>query len=214
MGPETKRYLPLLWMLAIPVLNVFYGLLNRGSDGVGSLVTKLDEWTPFIPAFIIPYLIWYPFVIIVLIALFRNNSRVYYRTLLALSLGLIACYITYYFFQTTVARPAITEDGLFYWLVELIYRTDGPYNCFPSIHVLTSYLMLKGMADCGNFPGAARRLGVIAGWAIIISTVFVKQHVWLDVAGAVVLAELLYYAVGIGLPTPKVTSQGGRPDGL
>ncbi|MBW7454363.1 phosphatase PAP2 family protein [Paenibacillus sepulcri] len=195
----AKRYLPLLWMLAIPVLNVFYEILNRAGAHVSSLATGLDERTPFLPAFIIPYLIWYPFIMIMLIVLFMKSRTVYYRTLLALSLGLIGCYLTYYFYQTTISRPTITEHGLFYSLVNMIYHSDGPYNCFPSIHVLTSYLMLKGVSSCTNLSRMTRWFVVVMGWSIIVSTVFVKQHVWLDMAGAILLAEMMYYAAGTWL---------------
>ncbi|MNU82214.1 Undecaprenyl-diphosphatase BcrC [compost metagenome] len=196
-------YKPLLWILVIPVLNVFYGILNNGNGHVSSLVTVMDEQIPFVPAFIVPYLLWYPFVLIMLIVLFVKNARVYYRTLLALGLGLIACYLIYYFFQTTITRPQASGNGILLQLVRLVYEADGAYNCFPSIHVLTSYLMLKGMSDCNNFSRASRKIILTASWSVTISTVFVKQHVLLDIIGAIVLAELVYLAVGRWLATPR-----------
>ncbi|MCQ6557528.1 phosphatase PAP2 family protein [Paenibacillus mendelii] len=195
MKNKIAGLLPLLWLLAIPVLNLFYTILNHGETNVRSLVTGLDERIPFVPAFIIPYVIWYPFIITMLIVLFLKNRRTYYRTLLTLCLGLITCYIIYYFYQTTVGRPIITENGPLYGLVKLIYATDRPYNCFPSIHVFTSYLMLKGMSDCANWSRTARLGSTVISWTIIVSTLFVKQHVWLDIVGGIVVAEVLYAVV-------------------
>ncbi|UVI32889.1 phosphatase PAP2 family protein [Paenibacillus spongiae] len=207
MNQKIARLLPLLWLLAIPVLNIFYMVLNHGETTVRSLMTGLDEWIPFIPAFIIPYIIWYPFIFGMLIYFSMKDRNVYYRTLLTLCLGLITCYIIYFFYQTTVERPLVTEDGLLHKLVMLIYQTDQPYNCFPSIHVLTSYLMLKGMSDCA-FGSRVFRFGVIVtSWSIIVSTLFVKQHVWLDIAGGIVVAEVLYAIVRKWLITRDRTRQ-------
>ncbi|WP_028561720.1 phosphatase PAP2 family protein [Paenibacillus pinihumi] len=190
------RYKPLLWIFAIPVLNIFYGLLNNGNRTVSSLLIPWDERIPFLPVFIIPYLAWYPFVMIMLVAIFIQHSTVYYRTLIALCLGLILSYITFFFFQTSIDRPEISGEGALLWLVKLVYTTDGAYNCFPSIHVLTSYLMLKGAAACTDLSIGARLAVRVIAWSVIISTVFVKQHVLLDIVGGIVVAELMFYAAG------------------
>jgi membrane-associated phospholipid phosphatase len=200
-------YTPLLWILTIPVLNIFYSILNHGGTYVSCLMTDLDKQIPFVPAFILPYLLWYPFILTILIVLFVKQRLAYYRTLFTLCVGLIACYITFHFFQTTIQRPQITEDGLFYWLVKMVYKNDGAYNCFPSIHVLSSYLMLKGMSYCANFSKTSRLLIIISSWSIIISTVFVKQHVLLDIVGAILLAEMLCLLVGKLLPSQADSKQ-------
>lgn len=104
---KLADYKPLLWILAIPVLNIFYGVLNHGNTTVRSLMISWDNYIPFIPAFIIPYILWYPFILAMLVAYFLKNKTTYYRTLLTLCLGLIASYITFFFYQTTVGLSLI-----------------------------------------------------------------------------------------------------------
>ncbi|WP_409344721.1 phosphatase PAP2 family protein [Paenibacillus sp. MBLB4367] len=188
---------PLLWMLAIPVLNLFYGVLNHGNNGAGSLATDLDAMIPFIPAFAVPYLLWYPFVFGMMFVFFFKNRQNYYRTLLTLCAGLLVSYATYAVYQTTVPRAAITENGFFEGLVRFIYSTDQPYNCFPSIHVLTSYLMIKGVTASRNFGLLTRASVGFFSWAIIASTLLIKQHVIMDAVGAIVLVELLFPLFGL-----------------
>jgi membrane-associated phospholipid phosphatase len=197
----------LLWILTIPILNIFYSILNHGGSHVSSLMTVLDKQIPFVPAFILPYLIWYPFMLTMLITLFVKQRSAYYRTLFTLCVGLIACYITFHLFQTTIQRPQITKDGLLNWLVNMVYNNDGAYNCFPSIHVLSSYLMLKGMSYGANFSKISRLLIITTSWSIIISTVFVKQHVLIDIVGAILLAEMLVFLVGKWLHSPAGSKQ-------
>ncbi|WII35108.1 phosphatase PAP2 family protein [Paenibacillus thiaminolyticus] len=187
------QYRPLLWMLAIPVLNIFYGIQNRPGAQTYSLSTTWDEHIPFVPEFIVPYIVWYPFIVLTMIFLFRRRPSVYYRTLLALCLGLVICYMIYFFFQTTVARPDIEGSGLFDTLVRIIYWTDMPYNCFPSIHVLTSCLMYRS-----SFVFRARTRHVIrfTAAAIILSTLFVKQHVIADLFAGWLVAVFTYWIAG------------------
>ncbi|PYI56559.1 inositol phosphorylceramide synthase [Paenibacillus flagellatus] len=187
--------LPLLWLLAIPVLNVWYGILNRGGPNVGSLMTDLDYAIPFVPAFIIPYVLWYPFILFMFFVFFARNRPVYYRSLAAVCAGLVVCYIVYATFQTTISRPIVEQDGPIFAIVRTIYATDAPFNCFPSIHVFTCHVILKGSYSCGLKKSVQWTIFVIA-WAIIASTVLVKQHALLDVAGAILLSELLCFVFG------------------
>ncbi|WP_165921037.1 phosphatase PAP2 family protein [Paenibacillus albiflavus] len=191
-----KKHKPLLWILAIPVLNIFYMILNHGDATTVNLITDLDEHIPFVSWLIIPYVLWYPLILTALIILYVKNLKLYYRTLIALCMGLVISYIIYYFYQTTMPRPDITPDGLINSIVWLIYQTDQPYNCFPSIHVFTSYLVFSAIRQCKNVPFMIRFGFIISAWSVILSTLFVKQHVILDAAGGIVLAQFLYYIVG------------------
>ncbi|MFC4809395.1 phosphatase PAP2 family protein [Paenibacillus sp. GCM10023250] len=195
-GAPRRRmmaWLPLLWMLLLPILNLFYVLLNRPGEQVHRLATGFDRALPVIPAFSVPYVLWYPFVALTLIGLFLRDRRSYYRMLGALCLGLVMCYLVYACFQTTVDRPAVAGDGLFPSLMRGVYANDAPFNCFPSIHVLTSYLMLRA-ASSYRLP---LRAGIrIMSVLIMCSTLFVKQHVIADVAAGIATAELAYFACG------------------
>ncbi|NOU87044.1 phosphatase PAP2 family protein [Paenibacillus sp. LMG 31460] len=206
---KLATYFPLLWLLAIPLLNVFYGLLNNGSGDVGNLMTDLDNRIPFVPVFIIPYLIWYPFIFGMFIVFFLKDRAVYYRSLIVLCAGLISCYLIYAAYQTTVPRPLMNDDGWLTGLVKFVYATDKPFNCFPSIHVLASYIVLKASYRC-SFERIARTAIFIAAWSIIISTLFVKQHALLDVAGAVLLTEALVFAVKLIRFENRKTSKEAR----
>lgn len=194
---SMKRFKPLLWMLAIPALNIIYLMLNHPGDNVRTLVTPLDERTPFIPAFAIPYVTWYPFLAATLIAIFRASYLAYMRTLLSVCLGLIVCYAIYYGFQTTVPRPEVPSGGVLNRLVSAVYASDQPFNCFPSIHVLTSYLMIKGASVLG---GGKRVAAALIAVAIIASTLFIKQHVVADVIAGVLLAEIAFRCAGRAIP--------------
>lgn len=183
-----------LMFLILP-LNIFYIMLNSSKRGVHNLVTPVDNMIPFMRVFIIPYVAWYAFIFVTVIYLFFKDREVYYTTVISYNLGLIASYITFFFFQTTVPRPDIIGSDVLSKMVLAIYGADQPYNCFPSIHVLTSFLMVKALS--ASKIKSKLNLGIVwlSAVAIIISTLFVKQHVILDAVSGIVYADVIFRIV-------------------
>ena len=192
MKKVKENLLSLSLMFFIPLVNIFYALLNSSERGAYSLVTGLDDKIPFMEVFILPYISWYGFIIFTLMYLCFYDKKMYFKTLASLILGLVLCYIFYFVFQTTVPRPEVNSGNFCTKLVAIIYSADKPYNCFPSIHVLTCFLMVRGI--CSSTMKNKKNVFVITSMAtiIIISTLFVKQHVIADVISGILLADLLF----------------------
>ena len=192
----TRHYiLPLSLMLSIPVLTLFYRALNNPVRGVYSMVTSLDQGIPFIKIFILPYLGFYPYIFLALAYFCFKDRPTYYKTLAAINISYLFCFTVYYFFQTTVPRPYLDDRGVLSALVANVYKMDHPYNTFPSIHVLTSFIMIKAV----NKSSVRNRLNtfLIYGMSllVIVSTQFVKQHVLLDAVSAMAAGNLLFEGV-------------------
>lgn len=187
-----EYFTALSFTLSIPLINISYTLLNNSNRRIYSLITKMDMSIPFVKLFIIPYVIWYPFLFLGLCYLCYKDRDMYYKTVISFDMGLVVCYIFYFFFQTTVPRPVINGHDFFSILISLIYQADKPYNCFPSIHVLTSYLLIKGIRWSRVKNKLVCSLAYICGILIIISTVFIKQHVILDVASGILFGNLVF----------------------
>lgn len=185
----------LMFMLAIPAVSSFYPLFNNAKNGAQMVFTPLDYRVPFIKEFIIAYIIWYPFIILTMVYLCLKDKRVYYRTLASLILGFLASFTIFYVFQTHVPRPEVVGDDIFSKLVRLIYSGDQPYNCFPSLHVLESHLMVMGVNALENKSKKLQYFMVFTSVMIILSTQFVKQHVVIDIIGGLYLAEVIFNAI-------------------
>ncbi len=190
-----ENILPLSAMGALAPLNILYVALNNSERGAKSLVTTVDNSIPFIKAFIIPYIAWYGFIFLTMLYLCYKDKDTYYKTLTSYALGLIASYITFYFFQTTVPRPELMGSDILTKMVHSIYSADQPYNCFPSIHVLTSFLMVKAIMA----SSARNNINMYVIWfsaaMIIISTLFVKQHVIFDAVSGIIYADIIFRIV-------------------
>jgi membrane-associated phospholipid phosphatase len=170
-----------------------YDITNHATSNVHILQTAFDRWLPFIPQFIVVYNTLEPIVYVSLLFFFIFHPKVFTAFALAMvSLFLVSNFV-YVVFQTKVPRPTLTPGTNFYVeKVIQLYKTDNPYNCFPSLHCGTSALT-------ASFWFVKKRYRIIAYimavWAVLIifSTQFLKQHVVADIFGSVI-ALLLYFA--------------------
>jgi hypothetical protein len=185
-----SNLLPLLLIGSIPFSNLFYWTLNNTQRGVYDLTTDLDRFLPLVKIFIIPYMTLWFYLAFCFVYLCFKNRKVYYKIMITLCLCYVVAFISYYFFQTTVIRPVVTGDDILSKLVLFTYNSDEPYNCFPSIHVITAYLAMKGI----NATDARKNIKIpvnVVGFLIIISTEFVKQHVIMDIFFAIILCDVI-----------------------
>ena len=185
-----SNLLPLLLIGSIPFSNLFYWTLNNTQRGVYNLTTDLDRFLPLVKIFIIPYMTLWFYLAFCFVYLCFKNRKVYYKIMITLCLCYVVAFISYYFFQTTVIRPVVTGDDILSKLVLFTYNSDEPYNCFPSIHVITAYLAMKGI----NATNARKNIKIpvnVVGFLIIISTEFVKQHVIMDIFFAIILCDVI-----------------------
>ncbi|KRF07109.1 hypothetical protein ASG89_17295 [Paenibacillus sp. Soil766] len=182
-------------LLMIPLVGLIYIHLNQDPGNAYSLMTDLDRQIPFIQGFVVPYLSWYVFLAVGFLYLAYRDRSNYFQTLVEFIIGLLLCYSVYAIYQTTVPRPDIEGSDWMLRTVQWVYRSDEPFNCFPSTHVLTAYLMMR--AYLRSVPIALRYKIIATSMAIliIVSTQFVKQHVLLDIVGAVLVAEGVVYIV-------------------
>ncbi|MBB6675001.1 phosphatase PAP2 family protein [Cohnella nanjingensis] len=192
-----KKYAPLLGMLIFPILGAIYALTNKVDDKVYHLMTPLDHAIPFVKYFALPYAVWIFYIYVCIVYFYRKDLRVYYRSLIVYTLSALACYLVYSVFQTTVPRPVLTGEDPFTRLVSYLYHRDQPYNCFPSIHSFSSYMVFRLLA--GSKFRSRLNLALVGSMSglIILSTLFIKQHAIMDVLAAVLLVEVVIAVVVI-----------------
>ncbi len=90
---------------------------------------------------------------------------------------------------TTMVQPAL-GNGFFDFCVGIIYFFDEPVNLFPSLHCVVSWLCFRSAFAMRRDLGRAYVWGQLAfSLLVFASTVFIKQHVFIDILGGLVLAE-------------------------
>ena len=95
-------------------------------------------------------------------------------------------------YPTTNTRPVITDGGLWNQLALWLYSIDAADNLFPSIHCLVSWFCYLGIRGKKEIPVWYQRVSAVLAILVFVSTLLTKQHVLVDVAGGILLAELCF----------------------
>ena len=149
--------------------------------------TVVDDYIPFVEAFIIPYFMWFAYVSLTLLFfMFSFDVEDYYKNFFFLATGMtIFLVISTLFPNMHNLRPAVMpRDNIFTHLVQFIYSSDTSTNLWPSIHVYNSIGTMIAVHHSKRFNKAGVVIMDVIGWLIILSTLFVKQHSFYDVTTA------------------------------
>lgn len=157
--------------------------------------TMIDDYIPFVEAFIIPYFMWFAYVSLTLLFfMFSFDIEDYYKNFFFLATGMtIFLVISTLFPNMHNLRPAVMpRDNIFTHLVQVIYSSDTPTNLWPSIHVYNSIGTMIAVHHSKRFNKIGVVIMDVIGWLIILSTLFVKQHSFYDVTTAFIMAIIFY----------------------
>lgn len=157
--------------------------------------TVVDDYIPFIEAFIIPYFMWFVYVSLTLLFfMFSFDVEDYYKNFFFLATGMtVFLVISTLFPNMHNLRPVVMpRDNIFTHLVQFIYSSDTPSNLWPSIHVYNSIGTMIAVHHSKRFGKRGVIVMDIIGWLIILSTLFVKQHSFYDVTTAFIMAIIFY----------------------
>lgn len=160
----------------------------------------LEAATPVIPAFAIIYVAAFPFWYISYYLLCRSSKKLCYEIVLTDVIAKIFCGFLFVMIPTTNIRPEVTGSGIGEMFLRYIYLTDTPYNLFPSVHCLESWLVFSYIRDSRAKLWIKIAVFILAV-AICLSTVFTVQHVWIDVIAGILTAEFFKafvpYIIGV-----------------
>jgi membrane-associated phospholipid phosphatase len=180
---------------------LWFGWIEENIPPLYNIFSPLDELIPFLPIMVIPYISWYLYIAAPLCYFYFKSRKDFFRLASLLATGmLLSCVIFIFFPSGQNLRPDfITEDGgICSWIIYHIYSIDTPTNCMPSMHVMFSLFVHFVIKTCDKYKENKRVLNISLIWTIIIcaSTVFVKQHSILDVAGGIVVGMIINYFIG------------------
>ena len=177
----------------------FFALLEktvRTPDLV--LHCAVDDLIPFCKYAIIPYYIWFAWIPLTLFYLLFFAPRAeFWRLCLPLFAGMTLALVFCAAVPNGVhLRPAgVFGSDIFAQAVRALYRSDTSTNVFPSIHVLNAVMLDMAYQRSSCFASRRRRWVRVAShllaFSIILSTMLLKQHSFLDVVGGILLAVAL-----------------------
>lgn len=160
----------------------------------------LDDSIPFVEQFVIPYFLWFPFIIFNVAYFYFYDRRTYHNVASTLIMGMsVMIIVSIVFPNIQYLRPEVMpRDNIFTRMVTRLYAGDTPTNICPSIHVYNTLCILAGLAHGNQYLAKCRAYRWpmnILGILIILSTMFIKQHSVLDVVCAFIMMACTYVLV-------------------
>ena len=139
-----KKYIQehkyVLLVLYLPIYLIWFALVERmvpSTEGCFVSYLPLDDKIPFLPGFILAYVLWYPFLIVpVVVTLLKDDRRAFIRyaafIIAGFSISLTICMI---WPNCQLLRPSVVDTStLCGWLVNAIYSVctwSAVWPCWP-----------------------------------------------------------------------------------
>ena len=195
---NTPQFSHVIYAFYWPVYVACFMLLEklRPVSECYVMYCPLDDKIPFCEYFVLPYLFWYPFMILPLFYVFLFEPETFRRTMKFNILTYSFAVLSFLVFPTCqMLRPEVLpRDNFFADVVRFVYSADTNTNVSPSVHIIGSLAALFSAFDSKTFSTKGWKVFFsVSAFLICISTVFVKQHSVIDIFDALPICILGYY---------------------
>lgn len=185
-------------MVALFAIIPFYLVIGSyvSEQTLHSPLLGLDGWFPREPAWSMVYLSL--FLAALLPVFVVHQQELIRRVILAYLSAWLFAYAVFLVYPTAAPVHAeVTGEGFSAVALRMLYDSDVPYNCFPSLHVAQCFL---AALTCNRIH---RGVGLATGlWAslVALSTLYTKQHYVADVVAGILLAYAAHLVFFRGYP--------------
>ncbi len=199
-APFRHKYYRHLWYwFFVPVYLTYFFLAEHWiTDSYWVSYLPIDDKIPFLPIFVIPYVLWYPFMAALGVYLsFRDVAGMRRYAICLMTCFFSAVTFCLLFPNGQDLRPvAFEQQNIFTELIGALYASDTNTNVLPSMHVLGSTCVVFGVFHCKYLKRLWLRLGtVMLALLICAATVLIKQHSILDAYIAIPWVLVIYLCV-------------------
>ncbi len=177
--------------------SILYLLSEKISGNNAMLIGNyIDTLIPFKIEAIIPYCSWYFLLFIIPYYYYKKDKDLFSKYIISYILISFIANIIFILCPTTVNRPIINGNGILNNIAKIIFSVDDDaVNCFPSLHCAISFLWILYTLGMKNSNKYFKLIITVISISIIISTLFIKQHVFIDMIGGICLTSLVVILV-------------------
>ncbi len=205
---EKKRIIPkyavipLLIVLAANFIAYIGGNLIASGFHHYNIETPLDDKIPFVEFFVLFYVLAYVQWVVGYVLIARESRELCYKFVVADVLAKVFCLIIFVAFPTTISHQGEPGNNPFGFVTKIVYFFDSPTNLFPSIHCLESWVCFRAALQMKKVPAWYKPFTLFFSIAVFLSTVFLKQHVVVDIPAGILVFEVALIIVNLtGLDT-------------
>lgn len=183
-----------LFMICSIIYLISFNHLEKISLNYNMILSNFDYKIPFVEYFVIPYIVWFPYVGISFYYFYKNDIQEFYKLCFYIFTGMFISLIIFRIFPSELNLRVVidAQKNIYSKIINYIYLVDTPTNTFPSIHVYNS-LVVNYILNKNNFKKFTKYLSNILMILICLSTMFIKQHSIYDVIFAFLLFIFIKY---------------------
>ena len=124
----------------MPLYLFFFVFVERNTHDITMINIPLDDCIPFVEGFIVPYLMWFPFMAAAIVYVFFKDKKEFFAMCWNLIIGMSLFIVVSLVFPNGLdLRPdEFPRDNIFTGLCRQLYSVDTSTNVIPSIHVFNS----------------------------------------------------------------------------
>lgn len=192
------RILPAYGVFPVIFSFVFNCLVYSGSRMIAggwyhhNIETGVDRRFPFVPEFLVIYFGCYVFWAVNYILIARQDRRSVYQFLQEILYRDVSA-LCFSCISNDKYKTGDYRGGLWNQAALWLYSIDAADNLFPSIHCLVSWFCYLGIRGRKEIPRWYQRVSMVIAILVFASTLLTKQHVIVDVAGGILLAEFCFF---------------------
>ncbi|MDD6879235.1 MAG: phosphatase PAP2 family protein [bacterium] len=194
MKKYKKQILSIILIILFQTITYFF--VKFSPIKVNIIGSSINDKIPFISYFIYPYISWYLMLFLIPFILSIRDDKKFNIYLKTTFVCICVATIIYFLYPTAIIRDGIETHTFTDKIVNVIYLLDTPnVNCFPSMHCIISFIFIFVTIRNGNLSRSFRVITFFWSLLVILSTMFVKQHIILDVVSAFVLSFAVYMII-------------------
>lgn len=176
----------------------------------------IDDRIPLFAPFIVIYIFSYVFWIMGPIIASLTDKKNFINYIIGLSAAYIVGSLMLLLMPTYMDRAAeglmeaAARPGIFNKMLGAIYGVDGgtrAFNLFPSFHCMISLYCYLGVRKRPEVSKGTRIYSLVMTVLICMSTVFTKQHYFVDILGGLSVSIICYIIVNRIDPATKILNR-------
>ena len=156
--------------------------------------SAFDSKIPFVPFFIYLYISWYLLLFLIPYIFYKKDKNKFYKFITCSFICAVISSLIYIFYPTTMLRTNIETTGITSFIINFIYIVDTPViNCLPSMHCVLCFLFMLCIPK--NLKLMNKIIIIFISLMVILSTLFIKQHVIIDIISAFIISFSTYIII-------------------
>lgn len=195
-----KNYKHAFILLYMFIYFIWFFLLE-GRDDVTftNMYCIIDDYIPFLEIFVIPYILWFLYIAVTVLYMLFTSKEDFIKCCAFLFIGMTICLIIYTIWPNAqnLRVSEFPRNNILTDLVNMFYTADTSTNVCPSIHVFNSIGANIAIWHCNKLKThpVIRYGSLLLCISICLSTMFIKQHSFVDFVCGGILALIMYIFV-------------------